>query len=76
MFKVLVCDDDAGLRLPPKLTPIQLVIVPIWKTEEERVATVEMAKRIADDLGSFKRHDHERIRVHVDDRIGVKPGAK
>ena len=73
---VMTHGDDAGLRLPPKLTPIQMVIVPIWKTEEERTATVEMAKRIAEDLGSFKRPDHERIRVHVDDRVGVKPGAK
>ena len=73
---VMTHGDDAGLRLPPKLTPIQMVIVPIWKTEEERAATVEMAKRIADDLGSFKRPDHERIRVHVDERAGVKPGAK
>ncbi len=73
---VMTHGDDAGLRLPPRLTPIQMVIVPIWKTDEERAATIEMAKRIADDLGSFKRHDHERIRVHVDDRIGIKPGNK
>jgi prolyl-tRNA synthetase len=73
---VMTHGDDAGLRLPPRLTPIQLVIVPIWKTDDERTATIEMAKRIADDLGSFKRHDHERIRVHVDDRIGIKPGNK
>jgi len=73
---VMTHGDDAGLRLPPKLTPIQMVIVPIWKTDEERAATIEAAKRIADDLGSFKRPDHERIRVHVDDRVGIKPGAK
>jgi len=73
---VMTHGDDNGLRLPPKLTPIQMVIVPIWKTDEERAATIEAAKRIADDLGSFKRPDHERIRVHVDDRIGIKPGAK
>ncbi len=73
---VMTHGDDAGLRLPPRLTPIQMVIVPIWKTDEERAATIEAAKRIADDLGSFKRPDHERIRVHVDDRIGIKPGAK
>jgi prolyl-tRNA synthetase len=73
---VMTHGDDAGLRLPPKLTPIQLVIVPIWKTDEERAATIEMAKRIADDLGNFARPDHERIRVHVDDRVGVKPGSK
>lgn len=73
---VMTHGDDAGLRLPPKLTPIQLVIVPIWKTDEERAATVAAAKQIADELGSFKRPDHERIRVHVDDRVGIKPGAK
>ncbi len=73
---VMTHGDDAGLRLPPRLTPIQLVIVPIWKTDEERAATIDMAKRIAEDLGSFKRHDHERIRTHVDDRVGVKPGSK
>jgi prolyl-tRNA synthetase len=73
---VMTHGDDAGLRLPPRLAPIQMVIVPIWRTDEERAATVEAAKRIADDLGSFKRHDHERIRVHVDDRVGIKPGAK
>jgi prolyl-tRNA synthetase len=53
-----------------------MVIVPIYKTDEERTATVEAAKRIADELGSFKRPDHERIRVHVDDREGIRSGAK
>jgi prolyl-tRNA synthetase len=73
---VMTHGDDAGLRLPPRLAPIQMVIVPIWKTDEEKVATIEAAKRIAEELGSFKRPDHERIRVHVDDRVGIKPGAK
>ncbi len=73
---VMTHGDDAGLRLTPRLTPIQLVIVPIYKTDDERAATVSAAKRIADELGSYTRPDHERIRVHVDDRIGIKPGAK
>jgi prolyl-tRNA synthetase len=73
---VMTHGDDAGLRLPPRLAPIQVVIVPIWRTDEERAATIEAARRIADDLGSFKRPDHERIRCHVDDRVGIKPGAK
>ncbi len=73
---VMTHGDDAGLRLPPRLTPIQVVIVPIWKSDEERAATIEAARRIADDLGSFSRPDHERIRVHVDDRVGIKPGSK
>lgn len=73
---VMTHSDDGGLRLPPRLAPTQMVIVPIWKTDEERTAAVEAARRIADDLGSFKRPEHERIRVHVDDRVGIKPGAK
>ncbi len=73
---VMTHGDDAGLRLTPRLTPIQMVIVPIWKTDDEREAVFAAAQRIADELGSFKRPDHERIRVHVDNRIGVKPGAK
>ncbi len=73
---VMTHGDDAGLRLPPRLTPIQVVIVPIWKTDEERAATIAVARRIADELGSFKLHDHERIRVQVDDRVGIKPGNK
>ncbi len=73
---VMTHGDDAGLRLPPRLAPIQVVIVPIWKTDEERTATVEKARAIAEELGSFKKHEHERIRMHVDDRVGIKPGAK
>lgn len=73
---VMTHSDDGGLRLPPRLAPTQLVIVPIWKTDEERSATIEAAQQIADDLGSFKRPDSERIRVHVDSRVGIKPGAK
>jgi len=73
---VMTHGDDAGLRLPPRLAPIQVVIVPIWKTDDERDATVAKAKAIAEELGSFKKHEHERIRMHVDDRVGIKPGAK
>jgi prolyl-tRNA synthetase len=73
---VMTHGDDNGLRLPPRLAPIQVVIVPIWKTDDERTATVEKARAIADELGSFKKLEHERIRMHVDDRVGIKPGAK
>jgi prolyl-tRNA synthetase len=73
---VMTHGDDAGLRLPPRLAPIQVVIVPIWRTEADRAATVEAARRIADELGSFQRPEHERLRIHVDDRQGMTPGAK
>ncbi len=73
---VMTHGDDNGLRLPPRLAPIQVVIVPIWKTDEERTAVVEKARAIAEELGSFRKPEHERLRMHVDDRVGIKPGAK
>jgi prolyl-tRNA synthetase len=73
---VMTHGDDDGLRLPPRLAPTQLVIVPIWRTDEERAGTVEAARRIAEALGSWALPEHERIRTHVDDRQGIKPGAK
>ena len=45
--------DDNGLRMPPRLAPIQVVIVPIWKTDEERARVLEAARTIADELGEL-----------------------
>ncbi len=73
---VMTHGDDDGLRLPPRLSPIQVVIVPIYRTEDERAATVAKARAIAEELGNFRRPEHERLRMHVDDRDGIKPGAK
>ena len=55
--------DDLGLVLPPKVAPVQVVIVPIGDT-------VEVAEKIKADL---MNHD---IRVEVDSRSDVRPGAK
>src|ERR1700712_4828701 len=43
---VMTHGDDAGLRVPPLLAPIELVIVPIYKTDEERALVLEAAQRI------------------------------
>jgi prolyl-tRNA synthetase len=67
---VMTHSDDDGLVLPPKLAPIHVVIVPIYKKEEERARVNEMAQKIAKEL----REDG--LSVRVDDRDGVKPGAK
>ena len=65
--------DDNGLRLPPRLAPIQVVIVPIWKTDDERKARVlATAQKLAAELGDWKRRRSDRMRVHVDDRDGVQ----
>jgi prolyl-tRNA synthetase len=73
---VMTHGDDNGLRVPPLLAPTELVIVPIYRTDEERSRVLEAADRIARDLGQWERRDPNALRVHVDDREGMKPGAK
>jgi prolyl-tRNA synthetase len=67
---VMAHGDNDGLILPPRLAPVQAVIVPIYKTDDERTATVTEAHRVA---GILKEGG---IRVHVDDRDNFKPGWK
>ena len=66
---VMVHGDDQGLRLPPRLAPIQAVLVPIWKTDQERSQVMAVIDKIKSDLG---RH----IRLHIDDREDLSPGFK
>ncbi len=62
--------DDEGLVLPPKLAPIQVVIVPIFRKEEEKMAVLEKAREYANALKS------KGISVKLDDREGQSPGFK
>ncbi len=73
---VMTHGDDNGLRCPPSLAPIELVIVPIYKTEEERTQVIEAARNLVRRLHDWERRRPGRLRVHLDDRDGVKPGAK
>jgi prolyl-tRNA synthetase len=73
---VMTHGDDAGLRVPPLLAPIELVIVPIYRTDEERATVLEAAERIRKSLGEWDRREPARLRIHVDARDGMKPGAK
>ncbi len=66
---VLGHGDEKGLVLPPKLAPIQVVIVPIFKTDEEKATVTERCLQIAAEL---KPH----VRVHFDDRDNQTPGWK
>ena len=68
--------DDVGVRTPPLLAPIELVIVPIYRTDEERSKVLEAAARIERDLRQWERRATNALRVHVDRRDGMKPGAK
>jgi prolyl-tRNA synthetase len=64
----MVHGDDQGLMLPPRLAPIQVVLVPIWKNEAERTQVLEVAHRVQDML--------EGVRFRLDDREGYTPGWK
>jgi prolyl-tRNA synthetase len=67
---ILTHSDDRGLVCPPRLAPLQVVIVPIWKSDAERAAILEPASRLADELR------RAGLRADVDDRDSMKPGAK
>jgi prolyl-tRNA synthetase len=73
---VMTHGDDNGLRVPPLLAPTELVIVPIYRTDEDRAQVLEASHRIMDSMTNWERRDPGRIRMHLDDRAGVKPGAK
>jgi prolyl-tRNA synthetase len=62
--------DDQGLIFPPRLAPIQAVIVPIFKSDLETAAVKETVQRIEAELKAAG------IRVKVDDRTEVTPGFK
>lgn len=67
---IMAHSDDKGLVLPPKLAPIQVVIVPIYKNDEEFKKVVEKAKKIKSILID------KGISVKLDDRDTHKPGWK
>ncbi|MBK7907812.1 MAG: proline--tRNA ligase [Gemmatimonadetes bacterium] len=74
---VMTHSDDNGLVTPPKLAPIEVVIIPIYKTDEERARVVEAAHRTKAELTAWTgRGASDKLRVTVDDRDGIKPGAK
>ncbi|MHB1224697.1 MAG: proline--tRNA ligase [Gemmatimonadaceae bacterium] len=73
---VMTHGDDTGLRIPPLLAPIELVIVPIYRKDDERARVLQAAQAVADRLRAWERREPARLRVHLDSREGIKPGAK
>jgi len=71
--------DDQGLVVPPRLAPIHVVIVPIFRKEEEKRATLEAANRLAADLCALPMGEwlnYDPLIVKVDDRDQYQPGFK
>ncbi len=67
---IMAHSDDQGLILPPKLAPIQVVIVPIYKNEEELTAISKIADQLSADLKKLG------VSVKYDDRDSQRPGFK
>jgi prolyl-tRNA synthetase len=67
---IMVHGDDQGLVLPPKLAPTQVVIVPIFKTDEEKTTVFKSAKELKAQLAKAN------LRVTLDEREGFSPGWK
>ena len=67
---IMVHGDDQGLVLPPRLAPYQLVIVPIFKSDEEKAQVLDNANKLRKELAAAG------IRVKMDEREGMSPGFK
>jgi prolyl-tRNA synthetase len=67
---IMVHGDDQGLILPPRLAPFQVVLVPIFKSDEEKAAVMEAAGQIRAELLAAD------VRVKMDTREGFSPGYK
>lgn len=66
---IMAHSDDEGLIAPPRLAPVQVVIVPIYKSDAERAVVMEAVDRLT-------REWSGRFRLKVDDRPQLTPGFK
>ena len=67
---VMTHGDDKGLRLPPKLAPHQVVIVPITRRDDQMTPVMDTVERLSRELHAAG------IRIHIDRREGQSPGFK
>src|ERR1035437_1846556 len=67
---IMTHSDDDGLVTPPRVAPLQLVIVPIFKTDEEKLTVMNAAEEV------FREMKAVGVRVKLDDRDSLSPGAK
>src|SRR5438477_12289712 len=76
---VMTHSDDQGLVLPPRLAPIHVVIVPIFRKPEEKQAVTAAADKLAAGIRALPLGEwlnHEPVAVRVDDRDQYQPGFK
>jgi prolyl-tRNA synthetase len=76
---IMTHSDDKGLVVPPRLAPIHVVIVPIYKSPQEKAAVLEAANRLAEAVRQAPLREwlnYEAVSVKVDDRDQYQPGFK
>jgi len=66
---IMIHSDDNGLIIPPRLAPVEVVVIPIWKNEED---VAKLKKRIDEITTSWKG----QLKYKVDDRDQYRPGYK
>ena len=67
---IMTHSDDNGLVAPPKLAPVQVAIVPIWKSDDQKAQVSAVGTQVKADL------ETAGVRVELDLRDTMKPGAK
>jgi prolyl-tRNA synthetase len=67
---IMAHGDDTGLILPPRLAPVQVVIVPIWRNDEQKSIVLAACEDVVSRLTEVD------IRAKLDVREGMNPGAK
>ena len=67
---IMVHGDDKGLVLPPKVAPMQVVIIPIYKNDNDKENVITKVNEIANIL------ELKNIRIHIDSREELTPGYK
>ncbi|MBT4630426.1 MAG: proline--tRNA ligase [Deltaproteobacteria bacterium] len=69
---IMTHSDDDGLIIPPKIAPIQVVIVPIFNNDQERVQTFEFAEKISNSLNE----KIDKLQIKIDTRDNLRPSDK
>src|SRR3989344_4536612 len=66
---IMVHSDDTGLILPPRIAPLKVIIIPIWKNDAEKDSVIGQAGKLAEGI------KEANISVKVDETDG-RPGEK
>ncbi len=71
---IMTHSDDDGLVLPPKLAPAHVIILPIYKSDDEQTEVLAYCQSLKEAL-TAERYDEEPVRVRIDDR-DIRGGEK